>query len=291
MINRELIEKTTKPLKRIELILIKSRDPSLKKFFNTILSCQSKSDTRRAIIEFIIREAPRKLLSSTALSYTNQKNPLIKLSERVLNILSRKQISEPLSPKISFKPIELFLPPSTSTIIFWQKILSVLSKSAREFLEFLMSKCLSTTDFIATLGIIIYFEQLEKTQRELLTRYFIRTNDFPATFYLASLLHILTLTSEKLIIKTKSPFMRKKYLAGYTIDILPIGTKLIVKEKRGPYYYAKKSDDPLEKTYILHEREVVVIGKIHQEKQKLQKKARELIEKLLKQTRRKITQL
>jgi len=281
-IDKRLVEKTINPIKRIEIIVRHSKDRDIMAFYKDIIATKGDSEIEEILFKFIIRVAPKHILSAKKADRTLTTKPLLKLSEKILkninNILTQKNTSK----STEFKPIDAYIPPSITSVIFFKKIFRIFSRDTKNFLEYAINKITSSEDLVATLGIALYYERLSKREREIISKYFARTENFQKTLALSSLLYLMMEESAKIIIKTKNPYFSNKYLAGYPAKELPIGTELIVIEKRGAYYYAKKEEDPAGKIYTLHKEEVEIIGKKEAANKKLIEKTKEIIKRLLK---------
>ena len=284
MTNLDMLRRSIDLTKKIELIVIHSDDEDLKNLYFAVLSAKSKSEIREVLLEHIVNLTLSKLLKQKSSRIKERINPLISLSEKILKNINKMLHNYPYQKAINYRPIDFFLPPEISTVIFHRKLFMVFSKPTKEFLELLLNEAITPEDFIASLTIATYYEHLGKKHGEKITRYFLRTRDFKKTLIITVALFRIRESTVKIKIKTIKPYFKNKYLAGYTTDELPIGTILIVKEKRGPYYYAKKQDEALGKTYILHKDEVEVVEKQEIKNTKTIENAKNIIKQILHET-------
>lgn len=261
----EFIERTIDPVKKIELIIKNSLDKDLKAFYRKIIDIKNREYVADNLTFFVINYILKKVFISKSLVREHIQSYLVRFSERIITRFKQKRFRILQQKQLTYDPLEIYLPANIDTLIFYRKIISCFSKRTRKFLKEMLKRISSPPELVISLAIAIYIDNLDLTSIEEIKKYFMRTLDFLKTLLLVSSIYIDMISKGVLKIKTIKPYYKTKYLMGYSIKDIPIGTILVCIEKKKKYYVAKNVEKPIGKLFILHEKEVEEIG-IVQEK-------------------------
>lgn len=262
---KEFIERTIDPVKKIELIIKNSLDRDLKAFYRKIIDIKNREYVADNLTFFVINYILKRIFVSKSLVKEQIQSYLVRFSERIIIRFKQKRFRILTQKQLTYDPLEIYLPANIDTLIFYRKIINCFTKRTKEFLKEMFKRVSSPSELIISLAIAIYMDNLDSESVEEIKKYFIRTLDFFKTLLLASSVYVDKISKGVLKIKTTKPFYKTKYLMGYSIKEIPIGTILICIEKKKKYYVAKNVEKPIGKLFILHEKEIEEIG-IKQEK-------------------------
>jgi len=280
MTNYKVSHYLIEPAKKIEIFLINSRDKAIRSIVKSVINARELELVKRELaINFTLAliKKMRLRIKLDALKI----NPLRKLSE-ILRDNYYKLIHLNFHDKslIESNPLELLSPVKLVTIIFFRKIKRIFTRKTIEFLELILRESESKSHVIIGLLIALYFDYLSRRDRDRVEKYFLVSKDFMRTLILAALLYLLRETSVRILVLTKKTYFKNKYLAGYSLSELPLGTKLVVIDKSSSYYRARKLDSELSKTYILHIDEVEIIEKKARMNVEIQEKIKKIIKEI-----------
>ncbi len=279
MRNIDLARYLIDPAKKIEVFLINSSDIALKKIVELVIYSRELDTVKRELAINLVIIIASKIGLRIKLESV-KRSPLRKLSELIKDNYRSISIRDHDKSIEELNPLDLLSPVKLATIIFYNKIKRVFKRNVLDFLELMLKESRKESQVIISLLVAIYYEFLTKKQRRLVEKYFILNKDFLKTLIVVSLLYLLKESSFRVIIVTKKTYFRNKYLSGYSLKELPLGTKLIVIEKSSSYYRARKLNNEISRTYILHVDEVEVIERRSSGNTELQNEIKSIIREI-----------
>ncbi len=247
------------PPKKIEVFIINNRDKEMREIVKSVISARkidtAKFELAKELSIFIVRRLRIKKGINRI-----KTSPLINFSRIIL--INHKYLRSGMDiDLVELSPLELLSPIKLTTIIFYKKIKLVFSRKTMDFLELMLREARTLMQVIISLLIALYFDYLPRKRREVVEKYFLMNKDFWKTLLIAALYYLKKEIGTRIIVRTKKTYFKEKYLAGYSPNELPLGTKLIVIDKTSSYIWAKKLGSELGKTYVLHIDEIEIVSR------------------------------